>query len=185
MKKLLFLTILLLLSSNAYSAEPARISVVDMQKLMNASTAAMDIKAQAKKERDSYQASISKEEDQLRKEEAKLQEQRTVITQEAFNEKARKFKDKVAKVQRNFQEKRAAQEEELKKSLDQVNQVVFEIIDALAQEEGFDITIPTSQILYATKSLDITEKVLERLNKKLPKLEQNKASAKTESKKKK
>lgn len=185
MRKLLFL-LLVLLTNNAYSAEPARISVVDMQKLMNSSTAAMDIKERAKKERDSYQASISKEEDQLRKEEAKLQEQRSILTQEAFNDKARVFKDKVAKVQRNFQEKRAAQEESLKKSLDQVNQVVFEIIDSLAKEEGFDVTIPTSQILYATKSLDITEKVLERLNKKLPKLDSSKTSTsdKKETKKK-
>jgi len=122
--------------------------------------------------------SISKERYRfLQDMEAKLAEQRTLLTQDAFNEKRRQFNEKVTKVQHDFQEKRTSQEAALKKSLDQVNQVVFEIIDSLAQEEGFDIAIPTSQILYASKKLDITEKVLEQLNKKLPKLDQGKSDS--------
>lgn len=183
MKKILFV-IVLLMSSNAFAlVEPAKIVVVDMQKLLESSTAAGGIKEQAKKERDSYQAAVSKEEEQLRKEEAKLAEQRTILTPEAFGEKSRQFKDKVAKVQRDFQEKRGAQEQTLKQSLDQVNQVIFEIIDNLAQEEGFDVAVPTSQILYATKKLDITDKVLERLNQKLPKLAPKSEEKKDDDKK--
>lgn len=183
MKKLIILTALILLSGNAFANEPARIAVVDMQKLSDLSTASIGIKEQAKKERDKYQASISKEEEQLRKEEAKLQEQRTILTSENFAEKSRQFKDKVAKVQRDFQEKRAAQEEMLKKSFDQVNRVTYAIIDDLAKEEGFDITIPASQIFYYDKKFDITEKVLVRLNEKLPQLQKtddSKPKAKSE-----
>lgn len=185
MKKLLLVAMLTFVCGGAIAAEPEKsekIVVVDMQKLLESSTAASSIKEQAKKERDSYQASVSKEEEQLRKEEAKLSEQRSILTQEAFAEKGRQFKDKVAKVQRDFQEKRAIQEQRLKQSLDQVNQVIFEIIDNLAQEQGFDIAVPTSQILYATKKLDITDKVLERLNQKLPQLAE-KEEAKPEEKK--
>ena len=184
MKKLIILTILVLLSNAALAVEPARIAVVNMQKLLESSTAAKDIRERAKKERDKYQALISKEEESLRKEEAKLQAQHTTLTQEMFAKKSREFKDKVAKVQRDFQEKRASHEETLKKSLDKVNREVFEIIDALAQEDGFDITIPTSQILYATEKLDITDKVLDRLNKKLPEVTKDKNTKKDNTKKK-
>jgi hypothetical protein len=184
MKKLLLLLMFATLSGNVLAGEPAKVAVVDMQKLLDSSTAASGIKGQAKKEREQYQASVAKEEGSLRKEEAKLAEQRTLLTQEAFNEKRRQFNEKVTKVQHDFQEKRTSQEAALKKSLDQVNQVIFEIIDALAQEEGFDIAIPTSQILYAAKKLDITDKVLERLNKKLPQLNNVKAEGERKSAKK-
>lgn len=171
MRNLVILAILLLLSGNVFAQEPTRVAVVDMQKLIDSSTAAIDINAQAKKEHDQYQAAISKEEDSLRKEDAKLQEQRSLLTAEVYAEKSRKFKDKVTKAQRSFQEKMVARDEVIKKSFEQIRQATIEIIDSLAQEEGFDITIPKAQTLYATQKLDITDKVLERLNMKLPKLE--------------
>ncbi len=170
MKIIIFFITLLLLSGNSFAYDPAKVAVVDMQRLIDSSSAANSIKEQAKKERDVYQAEVSKEEEKLRKEEEKLNEQRSILTQDAYNDKRREFNDKLAKIQRDFQERRAKQEEILKKSLDQINQVIFEIIDGLAAEKSFDIAIPTSQILYATKKLDITDQVLESLNKKLPKL---------------
>ena len=184
MKKIFLLVALLVFSSNAFAIEPARIAVVDMQKLLDASTAASDIKEQAKQKRDYYQALVSAKEDALRKEEKKLSEQRSILTQDAFAEKSRVFQEKVVKVQRDFQEKRAAQETALKQALNQVNKAIFEIIDSLAKEEFFEIAIPTSQMLYASATLDITDKVLARLNLKLPTLKLGDGSEEKTSRKK-
>lgn len=170
MKRILLFVILTLLSGNAFAIEAGKIAVVNMQRLIDLSTAASDIKEQAKKDRDAYQAMISKEEDVLRKEEAKLAEQRNILKQEVFAEKSRVFKDKVAKIQRDFQEKRAAQENALNQALGQVNKVIYDIIESLSIEESFDIAIPSAQILYGAPALDITDKVLARLNNKLPTL---------------
>ncbi len=185
MKKIIIFIALAIFANTTFAYDPARIAVVDMQRLIDSSSAANSIKEQAKKERDVYQAEVSKEEEKLRKEEEKLNEQRSILTQEAYNEKRREFNDKLAKIQRDFQERRAKQEETLKKSLDQINQVIFEIIDGLAAENSFDIAIPTSQILYATKKLDITDQVLESLNKKLPKLSMSGGNQNKENSKKK
>lgn len=174
MKKLLLTALFVLMCGKAMAVEPAKIVVVDMQKLVESSTAANEIKEKAKKEREAFQAEAEKADEQLNKEDAALAEQRSVLTKEAFNEKFNKFKEKAGKIQHDFQEKRAAQEQVIKQSLDQVNSVIFDIIDGLAKEDGFDIAIPAAQLLHAPQSLDITPKVLERLNQKLPKIDSSK-----------
>jgi outer membrane protein len=174
MKKLSILlsVILLSLSFNASAAE-LKIAVVDIQAVLQESKAAKDIREKIKKKRDKYQDEITNEEEKLRSEEQKLASQSGVLSKEAFEQKREEFKEKLIKVQRDVQEKRANLDNDLSSSLGQVQAVVFEIIADLSKEKGFELAIPTSQILYSDEGLNITEDVLKRLNKKLPKVKTN------------
>ena len=40
----------------------------------------------------------------------------------------------------------------------------------LSKEQGFDVALPSSQVLYGKETLDISDEVLARLNKQLPKV---------------
>jgi len=144
------------------------ISVVDMQMVMEKSQAAIDVRDQIKTKRDEYQAKITKQEDQLRNEEEKLSEQKTTLSPEAFEEARKKFKDKVLKAQRDVQSMRTKLDNSLNKSMGEVQKVILGIIVDLSKERGFKVSIPVSQILFADNKLDITNEVIERLNKKLP-----------------
>jgi Skp family chaperone for outer membrane proteins len=53
-------------------------------------------------------------------------------------------------------------------ALSDIQKSVNEVIAELAKEKGFTLAVPTSQILYADPSMDVSKEVLERLNKKLP-----------------
>ena len=171
MKKVFILLLVGLfhLSANANAASLA-IAVVDIQKVLQESKAAKDIREKIKAKRDKYQGEITKAEEKLREEEKKLASQSGVLSKEAFNQKREEFKEKLIKVQRDVQEKRANLDNTLSGSLAQVQQVVFEIIENLAKEKNFELAIPTSQILYARTGLNITDDVLKRLDKKLPKV---------------
>jgi Skp family chaperone for outer membrane proteins len=172
MKKTLTLLTLALFSTStacfaADSTNANTIAVVDIQKVMQESTAAKDIRDQIKVQGDKFQADVSKKEDELRTADQKLNEQKAILSQQAFNEKREEFKNKANKAQHDVQEKRAQLDASFNESIGQVQKAISEIIADMAKEKGFQIAIQRMQILYSADSLDITDEVLKRLNAKL------------------
>lgn len=158
--------------SSASKAEDKQIiAVVNIQQVMKDSTAAKSIREQLEKKQKDFQAEITKKEDALQKEDQELGKQKSVLAKDAFEKKVRAFRNKATEVQKDVQTKKALLDNAFQNSLNDIQKVVTDIISDLSKEKGFTVAIPTSQILYADKKLDISEEVLERLNKKLPKLD--------------
>jgi outer membrane protein len=47
---------------------------------------------------------------------------------------------------------------------------VVAIIAKMSQERGYDMVVPSAQLLYAKPTLDVTNDVLQQLNKELPRM---------------
>ncbi len=146
------------------------IAIVDVQKVLQESAAAQDIREQISKKQNDYQTEISKQEESLRAEEKKLNEQKGILSDKAFEKKRDEFKEKVMKFQRNYQEKRASLDKSLNDALGQIQENVLKIIADLAEEKKFKIAIPSSQVMFAQANLNITDEVLKKLNDKLKKV---------------
>ncbi len=73
-------------------------------------------------------------------------------------------------MQKEVQSKKAMLDNGFERALMDIQKVVSEIIVEMAKEKGFSMAIPTSQILYADPKMDISAEVLDKLNKKLPKV---------------
>jgi len=155
----------------AAMADGNNIATVNIQQIMRDSTAAQNVREQLESKQKSFQAEISKKEDQLQKEDQELGKQRSVLAKAAFDEKAAKFRTKATEVQKEVQSKKALLDSAFERALNDIQKVVTEIISDLAKEKGFIIAVPTSQILYADPKLDISDEVMKRLNQKLPKLD--------------
>lgn len=147
------------------------IAVVDIQQVMKESTAAKNVREQLESKQKTFQAAITKKEETLQKEDQELGKQKSVLSKEAFEEKARAFRAKATDVQKDVQSKKALLDSAFEHSLNDIQKVVTEIISDIAKEKGFLLAVPSSQILYADGGLNISNEVLERLNKKLPKLD--------------
>jgi Skp family chaperone for outer membrane proteins len=168
----LLATTALAFSQPAFSEDGKQsIAVVNIQQVMKDSTAAKTVREQLESKQKSFQAAITKKEESLQKEDQELGKQKSVLSKSAFEEKARAFRAKATDVQKDVQSKKAMLDSAFEHSLNDIQKVVTDIISDLSKEKGFVIAVPTSQILYADKSLDISNDVLERLNKKLPKLD--------------
>jgi len=170
----LLATTSLIFATPAFAAEAEAkqtIAVVNIQQVMKDSTAAKTVREQLESKQKSFQATISKKEESLQKEDQELGKQKTVLSKEAFEEKVKAFRVKATDVQKDVQSKKALLDNAFERALNDIQKSVTDIIADLAKEKGFSIAVPTSQILYADKNLDISSEVLERLNKKLPKLE--------------
>jgi Skp family chaperone for outer membrane proteins len=165
------LAIAMLAYAPAALAEGNMIAVVNIQQIMKESTAAKSAREQLESKQKSFQAEITKKEETLKKEDQELAKQRNVLAKEAFEEKARAFRSKATEVQKEVQSKKAMLDNAFERSISDIQKATTEIIAELAKEKGFAVAVPTSQILYADTKLDISEEVLARLNKKLPKLD--------------
>ena len=165
LKHALFL-VFITLSGAAFSAET--IAVIDMQKVRAGSVAINKVLEKIKKKRDSYQAEITKQEESLRDGEKKLAEQHALLTPEAFKAKRDDFQKQKIEVLRGVQEKRAQLDKIYSAALVELQKSVIEIVAQLSKEKGFDIALPLAQVVYSSPSLDITDQVLEKVNKKLP-----------------
>jgi outer membrane protein len=155
----------------AMAADALSIATVNYQMLMSSSTAAKNAHEQIEKKMKSLQSEVSKKDEQFQNDNKELEKQRSVLSKEAFEEKRRSFIDKVTNAQKEVQSKRAMVDVASERAGTEIQKAISDIIAEMAKEKGFTVAMPTSQILYADSKLDITSEVLEKLNKKLPKVD--------------
>ncbi len=169
-----FLLATFLLGGAARADNPAdiagKVGVVDIQKIMRDSLAAKNLQSQISKKKDDFEAEIKKQEDELQKADKDLAEQRNVLSAEALEKKRNEFKSRLTKVQRNVQTRKAQLEDAYNKALSEIQTSVLKITADLAKEKNLALVIPTSQILYAQDKMNISDEVLKKLDKELPKV---------------
>lgn len=146
-------------------------ATINIQAILRDSAAAKSTKAQIDAKREQYQGELRKIEDKLQKEDQALAEQRSLLSPEALKEKQKEFSAKITEAQKELQEKRLRLDAAYGKALNDIQEAVLEIVEEMAAEKGYQIVMPTSQLLYAVPSLDITQTVLAQLDKDLPKVE--------------
>ncbi len=148
----------------------ARVAVVDIAYIMKNSTAAQGAAAQVKSQLSAYEADINKKEAALKEEQKKVVGQRNLLAADAFQKKQQEFKNSVVAFQRDIQQKRETLARARAIAQSEIHKALLQIVDELAKEKGFDLAVPSGELLYAGNDLNISPDVLERLNKKLPKV---------------
>jgi outer membrane protein len=148
---------------------PATVAaVIDYQRILRDAAAARSIREQIETRRKVYQEEISKEEQRLHAADKEFAKQRSVLSPEAFAEKRREFEQDVAEVQRMVQERRRELDRMSAAALNQVKEALIEIVTSIAEERGFNLVVPSSEVLFFSRSLDLTEEVLAKLDARLP-----------------
>lgn len=173
MKRLLLLAFAAAVAFSApvRAQEKQNIVVVNIQQIMRDATAAKSVREQLESKQKSFQADITKKEEELQKEDQELAKKQSVLSKEAFAEKAKAFRSKATEVQKEVQAKKALLDNAFERALNDIQKAVNEIITEMAKEKGFTLALPSSQVLYADDKMDVSKEVLDRLNKKLPKLD--------------
>jgi Skp family chaperone for outer membrane proteins len=146
-------------------------AVIDYQRILRDAAAARSIREQIEARRKTYQEEISKEEQRLHEADKEFAKQRSVLSPEAFAEKRREFEQDVAEVQRKVQERRRELDRMSAAALNEVKEALIEIVTSIAEERGFNLVLPTSEVLFFSRSLDLTEEVLAKLDARLPQVQ--------------
>jgi Skp family chaperone for outer membrane proteins len=155
----------------AQKLPPAVAAVIDYQRILRDAAAARSIRNQIEARRKAYQEEISKEEQRLHEIDKEFAKQRSVLSPEDFAEKRREFEQDVAEVQRKVQERRRELDRLSAAALNEVKQALIAIVTSIAEERGFNLVLPSSEVLFFARSLDLTEEVLAKLDARLPQVQ--------------
>jgi outer membrane protein len=155
----------------AQQLPPTVAAVIDYQRILRDATAARSIREQIESRRQIYQNEISKEEERLQQVDQEFAKQRSILSPEALADKRREFEEEVVEVQRLVQERRRALDQASAAALDQVKQALIDIVTGMAEERGFNLVLPSSEVLFFARRIDLTEEVLAALDSRLPSVE--------------
>jgi len=153
------------------------VAVLDVQVILRDASAVKNIRDQINKYGSKFEEEIEKERGEIRKANQELARQRTILAPDAFAEKRRKFEQRVVEVQRLVQQRQRELDKSRNESMLIVNRAYIEIVGALATERNLAVILRKDQTVFAVTSLDVTQEVLTRLNKKLPAVKVNKPGA--------
>ncbi len=149
------------------AAMAANIAVVDLVRIVEESKAAQSVAAQVKSKRASLVSQQQAEKAKLEADDKALMQERSVLAQDVFKEKALDFQQKVIASQQSLQEKQRKLEQSYVASIQKIRNETVAIIAELAAEKRFDVAVAKSELLYSAGATDISEEVLSALNSRL------------------
>ena len=153
----------------AFAADVAKIGVIDLQKILESSATGKSIQSELKKEKDKMEADLKKKGAEIENIRKRLERESMVMGKEKREEKEREsrikindFKSLQKKYRMNLQKLEAKLMNQLKKDID-------EIVNEMGKKEGYLLIINKLGVIYSPNSIDITDKVIGKLNTKFSK----------------
>jgi outer membrane protein len=156
--------------STAPSSGPlpaASIGVVDMAMIQEQASVMKSIRDQMQKEETGLRADLTKRETDLRAADQDLQQQRTLLSADAFNERRRTFEAQVAESQRFMAARKRQLDAGFAEGMKQVDAAMNTVLREVANERGLNLILPRQGAMLADKGLDITDDVKRRLDNRL------------------
>ena len=165
-----FFVVTFLLLVCTYATAEQKIAYLDMKFILNNSKAGKGAQDFLKKTFKDNQKNFSNQEDQLKKEESDLLEKKKNLTKEEYQKNSAELRKKVVDYQaqrRITLEKIVSQRAEAKKKLiKKLNPILTKYIE----ENGISIIVDKKNVVIGNADLDITNLIVEKLNKELPSL---------------
>ena len=173
MNKFYIIFLTLFLCSNISIADQypnTSIGIIDINKVLTESKAAVDAAKQIEKIQKKSEEESKKEDELLINEREKLIEQQTVMAPEAFEVKVADFEKKVQSYQTKRQEKLRKLDQMVQIARANILEEVKPIISDYANELGITVILEKNTVILSEDSMDMTEQVIKILNKNLPKI---------------
>lgn len=148
--------------------------VVDSQKVLKDSNAGKSVYSQLKSIESSIKSEAQSTMSPLDSEKKSIEAQTAGMTMEALRarpdltQKIKSFQEKGAKAQLELRYKSAEMQATERKALIKVSKKIDEVIQALAVERRATVVLDKSMMLYTNGSADVTQEVINRMNRQMP-----------------
>lgn len=144
--------------------------VVDTRAVLEKAQASAKLREQIEAERAKQLPEATALQNQIRQSRDELERQRLVLSPEAYAERRRAFEQQLQDIDRQMQEKAKPIAEAAQAAARQIEEAALKIVDAIAREKNVVMVFRREQILLADRRLDLTDEVIARLNKELPRV---------------
>lgn len=169
------LAIQLALAVPALAAETApgklpvpTVMVVDVQAALQQSSAAKTLRAQRDQYLQGFQSELDKNRAALKEIENDLVKQKSAMAPEMWQQKARSFEQQVFEFNQRFQRSNQAVDKSFRTGMGELSDALAQVTEELAGELGANLVLPKSQIFLHDPRMEVTQQVIERLNRKYP-----------------
>ena len=152
-------------TTSAYSQN--KIASLDVVQLLRDSKAALNMKDQLNAAAKKYTEEDQKKQKEIQKQEEELLRQKSTLTPEAFSDRKNSFEKKVIEFNKNSQNKRRALGKAEKEAVNQIEEEVEKIVKEIIETEKITAVFRKTAIILSDNSIDITKKVVDKLNKNL------------------
>ena len=168
---IIFLTLFLCSSISIADQYPnTSIGIIDINKVLTESKAAVDAAKQIEKIQKKSEEESKNEDELLINEREKLIEQQTVMAPEAFEVKVADFEKKVQSYQIERQEKLRKLDQMVQKARAQILEEVKPIIKDYSDQLGITVILEKNAVIMSADDMDMTDQVIKILNKNLPEI---------------
>ena len=145
-------------------------AVIDMKVVLSKSSAFTTLQKEIQNLEKNYKEEIQNEENLLKKEQEKLVAQKSVLSAEEFKEKEDKFKQKVNKIQGKVEKIRRELESTMAKGMQIIQQEAVKHMKEIAKKEGYLLVFDANTTVISADRINISNIVVDKLNKSLPKI---------------
>ena len=146
------------------------IAIVDLNLILSESKAAKNATKQFEEIQKLIEDEIIASDKKMLDERNKLIEQQSVIAPEAFELKAKDYEKKLQEYQADKQNKLRKLEGVLQKARNTILEKVKPILEDISKELGVTVILEKNSVLLSANNMDITDNVIKKLNKELPKI---------------
>ncbi len=144
---------------------PLVVAVVDGAKLTNSAKAMKAAQDEAETLAKRFDADFTNEQKKLQQEYQQLEKDRLKITGREYDQRLQRLNARFAEVRRTAQIRQEQMSRAVRHVQQQFRSEVVKVIQAIAVESGYTLVLERSAVLHAAAQLDITDKVIERLDK--------------------
>ena len=144
------------------------VMVIDTNRVMAEARAMKAIRDQIERIRGSFQAEIKRDEDELRRIDQEMAQQRQVLSPEAFNQKRQDLQNRVNSLQQKTRARRQQLDGALRNAMTTVRNTLVRIVQGIAQRNGANLVVQKSDLVYADQRMEFTDEVLRQLDAQLP-----------------
>jgi outer membrane protein len=161
------LAVLLLLAGGpAFSADPVKIGVVDLQKILETSNSGKAAQNDLKVQRDKMQADMKQRGSEIQEIESRMQREAMVMSKETREEKEREHRIKVSDFQALQRKYQSDLQEVERKLMGKLQSEITSLVGDIAKKDGYLLIISNIGVIYSLPSTDITERLIQELNAK-------------------
>jgi Skp family chaperone for outer membrane proteins len=150
------------------SPPAAVIGVLGVPEIMRASTAAQQVERIIGERREKLNEDAQKEQASWRDLQQSLANERSKLSADQIRNRERELQDRITKAQREFRDRGNIIQQAAQYGLAQIERTLVAVIQRVAESRSMNLVLHRQQVALNVNEFDITEAVVENLNKVLP-----------------
>jgi outer membrane protein len=163
----ILLSVFLVMTS--YGADVAKIGVINMQRVLETSSAGKAAIAEIKNQKQEMEAELQRKKEEIEELRKQLERDAMVLSREKREEKEREGRIKLNDF-KTLQKRYVAElKQQEQKHLKSIQKDVSQLIERIGKREGYLLIVKSVGVLYSPVSIDITDQLIKEYNAKYAK----------------